>query len=107
MQALALQLVLKLGNLAQQKDLLPWSMTPIPLWTPSFQHKKTEYFTVAAADLCSDVFVAIVYIHFSLWCSEVYWKNLVCKDLKRSGSKGRNTGETINAGNYVNFNGVS
>lgn len=34
-------------------------------------------------------FVAIVYIHFSLWCGKVYWKNLVCKDLERSGSKGR------------------
>lgn len=51
-QALALQLVLIPGGLAHQKDLLPWIMTPVPPWAPSFQHKRTEYFTVTAADLC-------------------------------------------------------
>lgn len=61
---------------------------------------------MTTADLCYDVFVAMVYIHFSSWCGEMYCNNLVCEDLERSGSKGKDTGET-NAGGCLNLNGAS
>lgn len=47
----ALTVLLIHGGLAHQVLLL-WIMIPVPPWTSSFQHKKIEYFTVAAADLC-------------------------------------------------------
>ena len=62
---------------------------------------------MAAADLCYDVFVAMVYIRFSSWCREVYWNNLVCEDLERSGSKVEDTGETMNTGGCLNLIGAS
>lgn len=62
---------------------------------------------MAAADLCCGVFVAMVYIPFSSWGGEMYWNNLVCEVLERSGSKGKDAGETMSAGGCLNLNGAS
>lgn len=84
MQVLALQLVLIRGNLAHQKDLLPWIMTPIPPWTPSFQHRRTEYFTVASADLCFRMFLWQLSTSTSVCgvvkCVERTWSARTCRD---------------------------
>lgn len=61
---------------------------------------------MAAADLCYDMFVAMVYIRFSSWCGEVYWNNLACEDQGRLGSKGRDTGETMTTGGCLDLIGA-
>lgn len=110
MEALALQLVaLHTRRICCHGLWLQFHSGLLHFSTNTLQWMNSVNYWILYSGCCRFIlgFVAIVYIHFSLWCDEVYWKNLVCKNLERSGSKGRDTGETMNAGNYLNFNRVS